>query len=181
MRGSIYTVRTCISAIVLLSFLNSAFQQPAAAPQPDFTSLVIPVGRGPAPIAIADVNGDGKPDIIVGNSGDETLTVLLNDGKGHFTPASGSPFACGKGPNDISVADMNGDGYPDLVIANTGTPYITILLGDGKGSFKPSPRSPFSTESHPHVHGVAVGDFMGDGKLSVVTDSWGRDQILLYA
>ncbi len=141
--------------------------------------MVIPVGKGPGSIAIADVNHDGKPDIIVANTGDETISVLLGDGKGHFTPAPGSPFACGKGPNDIAVADMNGDGNPDLVIANTGTPYLTILLGDGKGGFKPSPNSPFATQSYPHVHGVAVADFMGDGKLAAVTDSWGHDQILL--
>ncbi len=74
---------------------------------------------------------------------------------------------------------MNGDGNPDLAIANTGTPYLTILLGDGKGGFKPSPKSPFATQSYPHVHGVAAADFMGDGKLAVVTDSWGHDEILL--
>lgn len=146
---------------------------------PDFDTEVFPVGRGPTFIAVADVNHDGKPDLIVANGDDSSLSVLLGDGKRNFTSAPGSPFACGKGPNDIAVADMNGDGNPDLVIANTGTPYITILLGDGKGGFKPSPHSPFATDSHPHVHGVAVGNFMGDGKPAVVTDSWGRDEVLL--
>jgi hypothetical protein len=145
----------------------------------NFDRVVIPVGKGPVPIAIADVNHDGHPDILVGNSGDETLSVLLNDGHRHFTPSPGSPFPVGKGPNDIAVADMNADGNPDVIIANTGTPYITILLGDGKGGFAPSPHSPFATTVRPHVHGVAVGDFMGDGKPAVVTDSWGRDKILL--
>lgn len=157
----------------------------ALAPQPslslsgDFDRLVIPVGKGPAPIAIADVNHDGHPDILVGNSGESTLSVLLNDGHRHFTPAPGSPFPCGKNPNDIVAADMNADGHPDILIANTGTPYITILLGDGRGGFTPAPHSPFATTVRPHVHGVAVGDFMGDGKPAVVTDSWGNDQILL--
>jgi VCBS repeat protein len=59
--------------------------------------------------------------------------VLLNDGSRRFHPAAGSPFAAGHVPNDIAVADMNGDGYPDLVIANHKSPYITILLGDGAG------------------------------------------------
>jgi hypothetical protein len=144
-----------------------------------FEQSVIPVGRAPGSIAIADVNRDGNPDIIVANTADATVSVLLGNGKGHFTPAAGSPFPCGKSPNDIAVADMNHDGNPDLVIANTETPYITILLGDGKGAFKPSPRSPFATQSYPHVHGVAVADFNGDGKLDVVTDSWGRNQILI--
>jgi hypothetical protein len=141
--------------------------------------LVIPVGKAPGSIALADVNHDGHLDILVANTESETLSLLLGDGKGHFVAAPGSPFACGKQPNDIAVADMNGDGNPDLIIANTQTPYITILLGDGKGGFKPSPHSPFAITSRPHVHGLAVGDFMGDGKMSVVTDSWGNDKIIL--
>jgi hypothetical protein len=145
----------------------------------DFNQQVIPVGKGPGFIAIADVNHDGKPDLLVANIEDGTLSVLLGDGKGHFTPAPGSPFPCNPNPNDIVVVDMNGDGNPDLVIANHQTPYITILLGDGKGGFKSSPHSPFATQSHPHPHGVAVGDFMGDGKPAVVTDSWGSSQTLL--
>jgi hypothetical protein len=74
---------------------------------------------------------------------------------------------------------MNGDGNPDLVIANTQTPYITVLLGDGKGGFKPSAHSPFATRSSPHPHRIAVGNFIGDGKPAVVTDSWGHNQILV--
>jgi hypothetical protein len=141
--------------------------------------LVIPVGKGPGSIALVDVNHDGKLDILVANTESETLSVLLGDGKGHFVAAPGVPCATGKGPNDIAVGDFNGDGNLDVVIANTGTPYLTILLGDGKGGFKPSPHSPFDTASYPHVHGVAVGDFNGDGKLDVVTDSWGHNQILM--
>lgn len=151
----------------------------ASASDGEFDRVVVPVGKSPAPIAIADVNHDGNPDIIVGNSGDQTVSVLLNDGHRHFTPAADSPFPCGQNPNDIAVGDLNGDGNPDLIIANTGTPYITILLGDGKGGFKPSPHSPFATTVRPHVHGIAIGDFMGDGKPAVVTDSWANDQILL--
>lgn len=152
---------------------------PADATSPDFNSVVIPVGKSPYPLAIADVNHDGKLDVIVGNMDDGTVSVLLGDGRGHFTPAFGSPFPCNANPNDIAVADMNGDGNPDLVIANTQTPYITVLLGDGKGGFRPSAHSPFATKSYPHPHGVVVGNFIGDGKPAVITDSWGRRQILL--
>jgi hypothetical protein len=121
----------------------------------DFDQHVIPVGQGPGSIAIADVNHDGKLDIIVANTTSGTLSVLLGAGKGHFTTAGGSPFACGKSPNDIATGDFNGDGNLDLVLANTETPNLTILLGDGKGGFEPSPHSPFDTRSYPHVHGVA--------------------------
>jgi hypothetical protein len=74
---------------------------------------------------------------------------------------------------------MNGDGNPDLVIADHQSPYVTILLGDGKGGFRPAPGSPIDVHSHPHPHGVAVADFDGDGKPDVVTDSWGTNQIEL--
>jgi hypothetical protein len=151
----------------------------AADSGPSFDPLTIPVGKGPGSMVIADVNHDGKPDIVIVNIESETLSVLLGDGHGHFHPAAAAPCPTGKSPNDIATGDFNGDGNLDVVIANTETPNITILLGDGKGGFKPSPHSPFATDSHPHVHGVAVGDFNGDGRLDVVTESWGRNQVLL--
>jgi FG-GAP-like repeat len=155
---------------------SSAVELPAGSDE-----QVIPVGNKPGPVMLADVNHDGHLDILVANVESETLTVLLGDGKGHFVAAPGAPIATGKEPNDIAVGDFNGDGNLDLLIANTGTPYLTILLGDGKGGFKASAHSPFKTLSDPHVHGVAVGDFNGDGKLDVVTDSWGNNQILMFA
>jgi hypothetical protein len=184
-------VRISILRIATLLVLSATFdfagesagssnRMEAAEPALEFTKTVISVGHGPGSIAIADVNHDGKLDIIVASTVDGTVDVLLGDGKGHFIPAAGSPFACGKSPNDIATGDLNGDGNLDLVIANTETPYLTILLGDGKGHFAPSPHSPFDTHSYPHVHGIAVADFNSDGKLDVVTDSWGHDQILMF-
>ena len=49
------------------------------------------------------MNHDGKPDIIVANIEDKTVTVLLGDGKGNFSPSPKSPFACGENPNDIAI------------------------------------------------------------------------------
>lgn len=166
-----------LSGVFLVA--GTHFTSTPSSPEPQYDRITLTVGRGPGAIAVADVNHDGKHDIIVANEQEGTVAVLLGEATGHFSAASGSPFRCGPNPSDIAVADMNGDGNPDLVIANTQTPYITILLGDGHGGFKPSPHSPFATQSKPHPHGVTVGDFMGDGKPAVVTDSWGNDQILL--
>jgi hypothetical protein len=146
---------------------------------PRFRELAIPVGRGPRWIAIADVNRDGNPDILATNADSGSVSVFLGDGSGHFHPAPGSPFACGHEPNDIGIADMNGDGNLDLVIPNHQAPTITVLLGDGKGSFRPAPSSPTDVHSYPHPHGVAVADFNGDGHPDVVTDSWGNNQVEL--
>ncbi len=74
---------------------------------------------------------------------------------------------------------MNGDGNPDLVIADHQSPFIAILLGDGNGGFRPAPGSPVNVRSHPHPHGVVAADFNGDGYPDVVTDSWGTNQIEL--
>jgi hypothetical protein len=159
---------------------DAGSSETAASPVAD-DELVIPVGKGPGSVILADVNHDGHLDILVANVESETLSVLLGDGKGHFVAAPGPACATGKSPNDIAVGDFNGDGNLDLVIANTETPNLTILLGDGKGGFKASAKSPFVAASRPHVHGAAVGDFNGDGKLDVVTDSWGNNQILMLA
>ena len=173
-------IRLTAASILILAAVLLATNYFRAAPAQPFEKTVITIGKEPGSIAIADVNHDGLPDLIVANTADETVSILLGDGKGHFNPAPGSPFACGKSPNGIAVADMNHDGYLDLIVANTETPFITVLLGDGKGGFKPSAHSPFSTQSRPHVHGVAVADFNGDRNPDVVTDSWGNNQILMF-
>jgi hypothetical protein len=166
----------------LIAFISPVVVTLAQAPSSrplSFREVSIAVGKGPRFIAAADLNHDGKVDLAVANNDDESVTVLLGDGKGHFQPANGSAVPAGHLPNDIAVADMNRDGNLDLVIANHQSPYITILLGDGKGGFHPAPGSPFDVHSKPHPHGVAVGAFSGAANLDVVTDSWGDNQIEL--
>lgn len=145
-----------------------------------FTTMVIPVGGNPDAIAVADVNHDGIPDIVVANPESGTVTVLLGDGKGHFQKAPGSPFPAGHLSSDIGIGDFNSDGNPDLLIANHQAPYVTLLLGDGRGRFQPAPHSPFTVNAKPHAHGVVVGHFCGPDKpLDAVIDSWGSGEVEL--
>jgi VCBS repeat protein len=137
----------------------------------------INVGGAPSAVELADFNHDGKLDIAVANSGSKDVTILLADGAGGFKSAAGSPFPTGNDPNDLAIGDVNNDGNLDLAFANHDTKYLTVLNGDGKGGFKPAPGSPFTVQSRPHPHGVAIGDFDGDGWADLATDDWGNNRV----
>ena len=121
-------------------------------------------GKFPQAIVVADLNGDGKLDLAIGNYGDSTLTILLGNGDGTFTPAPGSPVTSGKAPYAIAVGDLDGDGKLDLAVANMDNT-LSILLGNGDGTFKQASGSPFPAGDGPSS--IAVGDFNGSGRLGL--------------
>jgi hypothetical protein len=141
---------------VLLGNGNGTFQ-----PQ-----KVYPVGFDPYSMTVADVNGDGKLDVLTANRGDNTVSVLLSKGDGTFEPEE--VFPTGKFPRSVAVGDLNGDGKPDVVTANQGTNTVSILLGNGDGTFSiggqqsvPAPNlRPFQ---------VAIADLTGNGIPDIVT------------
>jgi uncharacterized protein (TIGR03437 family) len=132
----------------------------------------------PAAIAIADFNGDGKPDLAVAvqNPGNAPNLVLVFLGKGDGTLEAPVPITLGSGlsVSSLAVGDFNGDGKPDLaVVVNTenngAADGVLVYLGNGEGSFKPST----SYAVGPYAVAAAAGDFNGDGKLDLAITSEG--------
>src|ERR1039458_9200554 len=136
-----------------------------------------PFAAGILPVSVAGggFNGDGKPDLALANYGSNNVTVLLGNGSGGFTPASGSPFAVGTGPNSVAVGDFNGDGKPDLAVANSSSNNVTVLLGNGSGGFTAAAGSPFAVGARPYS--VAVGDFNGDGNPDLAAANLDSDNV----
>ena len=83
-------------------------------------------------------------DLVIANSTSNNVTVLFGNGDGTFQEAAGSPYAVGKNPSAVVVADFNGDGNLDFAVANQGDNTISVFKGDGKGGFTAFPASPFA-------------------------------------
>jgi len=114
-------------------------------------------------VAVADLDGDSVPDLVLANTLSDDVSVLLGNGDGSFQPAAS--FAAGNLPRWVAVADLDGDSAPDLVTANILSNNVNVLLGNGDGSFQPAASFPAGTIPF----AVAVADLDGDSLPDIVT------------
>ena len=156
---------------VLLNTTAPGATTPSFAAQQTFAT-----GSGPESVVAADVNGDGRPDLLVANYTDGTVSVLLNTtAPGATTPsfAAQQTFATGSGPFSVAVADLNGDGRPDLLVANDASGTVSVLLNTtAPGATTPSfaAQQTFATGSHPFS--VTAADVNGDGRPDLLVANY---------
>jgi hypothetical protein len=149
--------RASNTIIVLLGKGDGTFQPPVEYPTVD----------GPFAAVVTDFNRDGKPDLAILTYGNTAInsvgivSVHLGNGDGTFQPRT--DYAVGFNPFFMAAGDLNGDGAPDIAVANSNQGSVSILLNNGNGTF--TRQQDFYTGQ---IGPLALADFNGDGKADLV-------------
>ncbi|MEQ9096622.1 MAG: VCBS repeat-containing protein [Phycisphaerales bacterium] len=151
--------RSDVPASIFFNLGDGAFGEP----------ILVDLGGGQPGLDVADVNGDGTPDIVV--CGPEftlpgEVRIFPNDGQGGFGAAIVREV--GGFPTSVALGDFDGDGHPDIVTANTRDNTISVLLNGGNGLFSMPGRS---YSGGFEVSTIELADINGDGTLDIVLGS----------
>jgi len=130
----------------------------------------------PYAVGAGDFNGDGKIDLAFPNVNSDDVSILLGNGNGTFGAATNFPLTAGSGPQYVAVGDFNGDGKLDLAIAENTSGQMSILLGNGNGTFQAAVDYPAGT----NPRDIVARDLNGDGKLDLIVTNSGTNTISVY-
>lgn len=130
-------------------------------------------------IAIADMNGDFKPDIVFPSIAGNEVNVMLGDGGGSFAHAEGSPMRVSERPGYAAAGDANGDGHIDVFVTHDDLTSVSVLLNDGTGKLSHAPTSPLEVPAGGFWWGIAPADLNGDGHLDLALGNAATDEVAL--
>jgi hypothetical protein len=173
------------SSSLVGSAKQTATGTPIVAGTPTTSSLPISTlttGNNPDFVVTADVNNDNFQDVLVANFTDGTLSVFLGEGLGIFQAPS--TLAVGKGPTWIATGNFNSKtnstGVIDLAVANQTDNTVSILLGNGDGTFTVAPSSPLVLPSGSSPTSIAVGDLNRDGFADLAVVNKGANTVSIF-
>jgi hypothetical protein len=130
-------------------------------------------------IVVGDFDDDGHADLALTNPNDNTVAVLKGNGLGAFAPFSGSPIPVGNFPEAVKIGDFNNDGIQDLAVANGNDNTVSILLGNGNGTFTEASGSPMGGGIGSFPFFLSVADFNNDGKADLAVVNGRDDSVAL--
>ena len=135
-------------------------------------------GVGPISIATGEFNtkNNTNVDLAVANQTDNTLTILLGNGGGTFTTASGSPIKTGKHPTSVVTATLIAGGQFDLLVANQQDNTVSIFMGNGDGTFA----APTLLTTGNAPTSLVVADFNNDGKLDLAVTNQTDNTVSIF-
>jgi hypothetical protein len=132
-------------------------------------------GSHPYSVATGDFNNDNNSDVVVANSGSDSVGIFLGYGDGSFAPQTNYFVGFESNPQHVAVVDYNQDHQLDILTANSNGNSVGVLRGYGNGSFAST--SVYSTRDGSQPYWVTIGDFNNDHRWDLVVANQGKDNV----
>jgi FG-GAP-like repeat/IPT/TIG domain/Secretion system C-terminal sorting domain/FG-GAP repeat len=173
--NSFYTAYSSIPFLITFPGGSDGFNAYSFTAKNNFT-----ISSNPYSVSTGDLDGDGKPDMVVANTGANTISIFLNSSTpGSVSFAPKIDLVTGKSPHRICIADISGDGIPEILVTNYDDGSVSIFRNNSTpGSLSFSAKTDIATGANPES--LAVGDLDGNGTADLVVTNSGASSITIF-
>lgn len=144
------------------------------------TRIDYSVDNSPYSVATGDLDGDGKPDLVIGNNGSNVISIYKNlSTPGNISFGVRTDITVGTNPYGVAIGDLNGDGKPDVIVTTQGTSSSLFVMKNNStaGTISLGPATPFGSMPGPFI--VTIGDLNNDGKPDIAASSAGLNSVIV--